>query len=185
MVNLIEKAQLMDEPAMHRTLVRMAHEIVEKNAETDRICLIGIHRRGIPLAKELAENIRKFSDLQTDVGSVDITLYRDDLTCIAPDPSVNNTKVDFSVDGETVILVDDVIYTGRTIRAAMDALIKLGRPAKIQLAVLIDRGQRELPIRGDYVGKNVPTSKKELISVCVGEYDGKTGVYVCEPKEEI
>ena len=184
MSTIREKAMLMDEPAMRRTLVRMAHEIVEKNGEASRICLIGIHRRGIPLAKILAEHVAAFSGIETRVGSLDITMYRDDLTQVSPDPSVTKTEIDFSIDGETVVLVDDVIYTGRTIRAAMEALIRLGRPAKIQLAVLIDRGHRELPIRGDYVGKNVPTSKKELISVCVKEYDGKTGVYVCEPAEE-
>lgn len=181
---MIVKAKLMDEAAMRRTLVRMAHEIVEKNDDTAELCFLGIHRRGIPLAKELADNVARFSGIKTNVGSVDITLHRDDRNKRTEYPAVTNTKIDFPIENRTVILVDDVIYTGRTIRAAMDALVALGRPAKIQLAVLIDRGHRELPIRGDYVGKNVPTSRKERIAVRVAEYDGETGVYVCGPKEE-
>lgn len=177
------KAKLMDEAAMHRTLVRMAHEIVEKNDAADELCFLGIHRRGLPLAKELAENVRRFSDAKVRVGSVDITLHRDDRGRKSESCEQTYTKIDFPMDGRTVILVDDVIYTGRTIRAAMDALLSLGRPAKIQLAVLIDRGHRELPIRGDYVGKNVPTSRRERITVRVAEYDGETGVYVCEPDQ--
>ena len=180
---LTVKAKLMDEGAMRRTLVRMAHEIVEKNDSAERLCFIGSHRRGVPLAKELAENVSRFSGIPCDVGSVDIILHRDDRTEGAVDPTVTNTRIDFSIENQTVILVDDVIFTGRTIRAAMDTLMSKGRPAKIQLAVLIDRGHRELPIRGDYVGKNVPTSRKERISVRVSEYDGETGVYVCAPQE--
>ena len=178
------KAKLMDEAAMHRTLIRMAHEIVEKNDDAQELCFIGIHRRGLPLATELAENVTRFSGIKTCIGSVDITLHRDDRDRKNQDPTVTNTKIDFPIENRTVILVDDVIYTGRTIRAAMDALVSLGRPAKIQLAVLIDRGHRELPIRGDYVGKNVPTSRKERLSVRVSEYDGETGIYVCGPTEE-
>ncbi len=179
---MIVKAKLMDEGAMHRTLVRMAHEIVEKNDTEGKLYFLGIHTRGVPLAKELAENVAKFSDIQTCFGSVDVTPHRDDRNRDSEEITVTNTKIDFPIDGCTVILVDDVIYTGRTIRAAMEALMNLGRPAKIQLAVLVDRGHRELPIRGDYVGKNIPTSRKERISVRVTEYDGETGVYVCEPK---
>ena len=175
------KAKLMDEAAMRRTLIRMAHEIVEKNDSATELCFLGIHTRGLPLAQELAENVSRFSEIKTCVGSVDITLHRDDREQGAEDPTVTNTKIDFPIDNRTVILVDDVICTGRTIRAAMDALVSVGRPAKIQLAVLIDRGHRELPIRGDYVGKNVPTSRKERITVRVAEYDGENGVYVCEP----
>ncbi len=178
---MIVKAKLMDEGAMHRTLIRMAHEIVEKNDTAEELCLLGIHRRGAPLARELAENVAKFSGIRSYVGSVDVTPHRDDRNRDSEEPTVTNTKIDFPIDGRTVILVDDVIYTGRTIRAAMEALMTLGRPAKIQLAVLVDRGHRELPIRGDYVGKNVPTSRKERISVRVLEYDGETGVYVCGP----
>ena len=178
------KAKLMDEGAMHRTLVRMAHEIVEKNDEAEELCFLGIHTRGVPLARELAENVGRFSEIKINVGSVDITPHRDDRDRDSKEPTVTNTKIDFSIDGKTVVLVDDVIFTGRTIRAAMEALMILGRPEKIQLAVLVDRGHRELPIRGDYVGKNVPTARKERISVRVKEYDGETGVYVCGPNQE-
>ncbi len=180
---MVVKAKLMDEGAMKRTLVRMAHEIVEKNDAATELYFVGIHSRGLPLARELAENVTKFSDIQTQVGSVDITLHRDDRDRESVHSGETKTKIDFDIDGKTVILVDDVICTGRTIRAAMDALVSYGRPAKIQLAVLIDRGHRELPIRGDYVGKNVPTSRKERIAVRVPEYDGETGVYVWGPKE--
>ncbi|MBO5221522.1 MAG: bifunctional pyr operon transcriptional regulator/uracil phosphoribosyltransferase PyrR [Clostridia bacterium] len=174
------KAKLMDEAAMRRTLVRMSHEIVEKNDTVTELCFLGIHRRGLPLAKELADNVSRFSEIKTRVGSVDITLHRDDRERGQQSEAETKTKIDFPIDNRVVILVDDVICTGRTIRAAMDALVSVGRPAKIQLAVLIDRGHRELPIRGDYVGKNVPTSRKERISVRVTEYDNETGVYVCE-----
>ena len=178
---MIVKAKLMDEGAMKRTLIRMAHEIVEKNDSAEDLCILGIHSRGVPLARELAENVKRFSEIRVSVGSVDVTPHRDDRDRTLDEPTVTNTKIDFPIDGKTVILVDDVIYTGRTIRAAMEALMTIGRPARIQLAVLVDRGHRELPIRGDYVGKNVPTSRKERISVRVPEYDGETGVYVCEP----
>lgn len=173
------KAKLMDQAAMKRTLVRMAHEIVEKNDTVSELCFLGIHSRGVPLAQELAENVSRFSEIKTLVGSVDISLHRDDRKEVSPAGS--RTSVNFPLDERVVVLVDDVICTGRTIRAAMDALVSIGRPAKIQLAVLIDRGHRELPIRGDYVGKNVPTSRKERISVRVEQIDGDAGVYVCEP----
>ena len=173
----------MDEAAMKRTLVRMAHEIVEKNDAVTELCFLGIHSRGLPLAKELAANVSRFSEIRTEVGSVDISLHRDDRERGSEGTAETKTKIDFPIDSRVVILVDDVICTGRTVRAAMDALVSVGRPAKIQLAVLIDRGHRELPIRGDYVGKNVPTSRKERITVRVAEYDGETGVYVCEPKQ--
>ena len=168
----------MDESAVKRTLIRMAHEIVEKNASCKTICLIGIQRRGVPLAKRLADNIRCFSDLTVEVGSLDITLYRDDLDAFPVDPVVIGTKLDFSIKDKTVVLVDDVIYTGRTVRAALDAVMKLERPKRIQLAVLIDRGHRELPIRGDFVGKNLPTSRKEVVAVFVPEIDGDMGVAI-------
>ncbi len=180
---MIVKAKLMDEGAMKRTIIRMAHEIVEKNDATTELCFVGIHSRGLPLAKELAGNVTKFSGIPAKVGSVDITLHRDDRDRDSVHSGKTKTQIDFDIDGKTVILVDDVICTGRTIRAAMDALVSYGRPAKIQLAVLVDRGHRELPIRGDYVGKNVPTSRKERISVRVTEYDGEMGVYVCGPDE--
>lgn len=177
---LTEKSHIMDESAVKRTLVRMAHEIVEKNAGCDTLCLIGIQRRGVPLAKRLAENIRSFSDILIEVGSLDITLYRDDLDGLPIDPIVGSTKIDFSIKDKTVVLVDDVIYTGRTVRAALDAVMKHERPQRIQLAVLIDRGHRELPIRGDFVGKNLPTSRKEVVAVFVPEIDGDMGVAIYE-----
>lgn len=177
---LTEKSHIMDESAVKRTLVRMAHEIVEKNAGCDSICLIGIQRRGFPLAARLAENIRSFSDMSVEVGSLDITLYRDDLDGMSVDPVVNGTQIDFSIKDKTVVLVDDVIYTGRTVRAALDAVMNTERPRRIQLAVLIDRGHRELPIRGDFVGKNLPTSRKEVVAVFVPEIDGDMGVAIYE-----
>ncbi len=180
---MVVKAKLMDEGAMRRTLVRMAHEVVEKNDNAKEICFLGIHTRGVPLARELAKNVETFSNLKIYVGSVDVTPHRDDRNRGSDEPTVTNTKIDFSIDGKIVVLVDDVIFTGRTIRAAMEALMTLGRPAKIQLAVLVDRGHRELPIRGDYVGKNVPTARKERITVKIAEYDGETGVYVYGPGE--
>ena len=172
---MIVKAKLMDEGAVRRTWVRMAHEIVEKNDTADELCFLGIHRRGVPLARALAENVAKFSGISTHVGTVDVTPHRDDRDRDSKEPTVTKTKIDFSLDGKTVILVDDVIYTGRTIRAAMEALMTLGRPAKIQLVVLVDRGHRELSIRGDYVGKNVPTSRNETIKVKTVEIDGEDG----------
>ena len=181
---LTEKSHVMDESAIKRTLVRMAHEIVEKNAGCDTLCLLGIQRRGVPLAKRLADNIRSFSDIPVEVGSLDITLYRDDLDGLSVDPIVNGTKIDFSVKDKTVILVDDVIYTGRTVRAALDAVMKFERPQRIQLAVLIDRGHRELPIRGDFVGKNLPTSRKEVVAVFVPEIDGDMGVAIYEDSDQ-
>ncbi len=177
---LTEKSHIMDESAVKRTLVRMAHEIVEKNAGCDTLCLIGIQRRGVPLAQRLAENIRSFSDIPIEVGSLDITLYRDDLDGLSVDPIVSSTKIDFPIKDKTVVLVDDVIYTGRTVRAALDAVMKQERPQRIQLAVLIDRGHRELPIRGDFVGKNLPTSRKEVVAVFVPEIDGDMGVAIYE-----
>lgn len=167
---MIFKAKIMDQPAMERALARIAHQIIENNAESSEVCVVGIQRRGVPLAERIAENIRKFSDLSVKVGKLDITLYRDDLSEM-PEPTVQGTDIDFTVTGKVVILVDDVIFTGRTIRAALDALMELGRPAKVQLAVLIDRGHRELPIRGDYVGKNIPTSHKEMVQVNIPPID--------------
>ena len=160
------KATLMDETAVNRALTRIAHEMLEKNGGCDEICLVGIRRRGEPLARDIADKIEKIEGKQVPVGVLDITLYRDDLTAAAGDkPTLNATCVPFSIRGKRVILVDDVIYTGRTARAAIDALFALGRPAAIQLAVLVDRGHRELPIRPDYVGKNVPTARSEMIAV--------------------
>ncbi len=170
------KAQLLNEEAMHRALKRMSHQILEQNEGAEGLVFLGIRRRGVPLAKELARNIKEIEGSDVPVGELDITLYRDDLSEAEPAPTVSNTKIDFPVKDKKVILVDDVIFTGRTVRAAMDAVSALGRPASIQLAVLIDRGHRELPIRADYVGKNVPTSRNETVSVQVAEFDGQTCV---------
>ena len=173
---MLLKAHLLDEVTVNRTLVRISHEIIEKNHGCDNIVLLGIHTRGVPMAERIAKNIEKSEGKKVSVGTLDITLYRDDLTHVAPDPVLNGTAIDFSVEGKNVILVDDVIYTGRTARAALDAVMALGRAATIQLAVLVDRGHRELPIRADFVGKNVPTSKNEIVSVKFVETDGTNSV---------
>lgn len=174
------KAQILSEADVQRALIRISHEIIEKNHGADNLCLIGIKRRGVPLAQRIATNICSFTDHIIDVGKLDITLYRDDLTTIAKNPVISETDVPFSIEEKTVVLVDDVIFTGRTARAALDAVMSLGRPARIQLAVLVDRGHSELPIRANYVGKNVPTSKTELIEVRLPEYDGETGVFLID-----
>ena len=153
------------------TLMRLSYEIVEKNQNVDSICIVGIRRRGAAIAKIIAENIKKIGACEVLCGEVDISLYRDDLSSIKDQPIVNETAIDFFVEGKTVVLVDDVLFTGRTARAAMDAVVALGRPAKIQLCELVDRGHRELPIRADFVGKNVPTSLSEKICVKMPEYD--------------
>ncbi len=169
------KANLMDEVAVTRTLRRIAHEIIERNRGGKNVCLIGIRRRGEPLAQCIAQNITVFEGVEIPVGALDITLYRDDLTG-GGDPQLNYTDVPFDVTGMHVVLVDDVLYTGRTARAAIDALFALGRPARIELAVLVDRGHRELPIRADYVGKNVPTARDEVVAVQVPQYDDALSV---------
>ncbi|NLM25724.1 MAG: bifunctional pyr operon transcriptional regulator/uracil phosphoribosyltransferase PyrR [Firmicutes bacterium] len=180
MVGFVQKAQILDEDGIRRCLTRIAHEIIENNKGTDNLVLIGIRTRGVPLAKRLAEKIAQIEGVQVPVGELDISLYRDDLTTIADQPIVNNTEIPFDVNNKKVILVDDVLYTGRTVRAALDGIIDQGRPQAIQLAVLVDRGHRELPIRADYVGKNVPTSKQELISVSVRECDQQDSVEILE-----
>ena len=161
---------------MTRALKRISHQILEKNQGADNIVFLGIRRRGVPLAKVLAGNIRTIEGREVPVGDLDITLYRDDLSEICPDPVISGSDIPFDINGKDVILVDDVLYTGRTARAALDAASKYGRAATIQLAVLIDRGHRELPIRADYVGKNVPTSKSETVAVHVMEIDGEENV---------
>lgn len=171
-----KKTQIMDEGAVKRTLMRMSHQIVERNPEAEEICVIGVRSRGVPLARILAENVQTISGKRVQIGELDIAPCRDDLDENAELPEVTATNVPFSVKDRVVVLVDDVLCTGRTVRAAIEALIRLGRPACIQLAVLVDRGHRELPIRGDYVGKNVPTSRKERIAVKVPEFDGETAV---------
>ncbi|MEY8762306.1 MULTISPECIES: bifunctional pyr operon transcriptional regulator/uracil phosphoribosyltransferase PyrR [Clostridium] len=173
------KALILDKKAMDRTLTRISHEIIEKNKGTEGIMLIGIKRRGYPLAKRIAENIYKIEGVRLDVKGVDISFYRDDLSPLSEQPVVNEFNVT-DVENKKIILVDDVIYTGRTARAAMDAIIHSGRPRLIQLAVLIDRGHRELPIRPDYVGKNIPTSREEMISVEISEIDKKDSVKIYE-----
>mgnify|MGYP000963580860 CR=1 FL=1 len=156
------KAKIMSDEDMKRTLIRLSHQIIEKNDGVDNLCLIGIKTRGVPLAKRIAHNIEKFENRKIEVGELDITLYRDDLSKIHIDPIVNETDVPFSIEGKTVVLVDDVIFTGRTARAALDALVKLGRPARIQLCELIDRGHTELPIRANYVAKIFRQQKMRL-----------------------
>jgi len=165
------KAQIMDKEAIDRALRRIAHEIVERNQGTGDLLLIGIRRRGVPLAERLRDHIRQIDGRDVPLGVLDITLYRDDLSTKSEAPEVHRTEVPVSVQGRKVILCDDVLYTGRTVRAAMDAIMDLGRPQGIQLVVLIDRGHRELPIRADYVGKNVPTSRREVIEVKFKETD--------------
>lgn len=179
-VKLEEKARIMDEAAMERALRRIAHEIVERNKGTEKLVLVGIRRRGVPLAQRLARYIRDFEGAEVPIGVLDITLYRDDLTGRSDWPMVHRTDVPVNVNGRRVVLVDDVLFTGRTVRAAMDAIVDLGRPEQIQLAVLVDRGHRELPIRADYVGKNVPTSRREVVEVRLKEIDGCTEVAILE-----
>ena len=172
------KSVIMDEAALRRSMTRITHEIIEKNSGAGDLVLLGIRRRGIPLASMLLENFCTLGESDIPVGSIDISLYRDDLSETNDLPQTGESSIPCDLTGKKVILVDDVIYTGRTARAAIDAVLHFGRPRCIQLAVLIDRGHRELPIRPDYVGKNIPTSHTELVSVMVHEIDGKTGVYL-------
>ena len=173
-----EKTKILDKEALNRSIMRIAHEILEKNKGTQELCLIGIRNRGVFLAHRLAECIKKIENTDIPVGALDITLYRDDLTLISQQPVVHKTEIDFDINDKNVILVDDVLYTGRTIRAALDALIDFGRPKLIQLAVLVDRGHRELPVRADFVGKNIPTAKNETVEVRLSETDGKDDVII-------
>ena len=175
-----EKAQLMDEKAISRAIIRVSHEIIEKNKGIEDIVLVGIKTRGVPIANRISKKIEQIEGTKVDIGEVDITLYRDDLKKIDVDPVLNGSNIDFNINDKIVILVDDVLYTGRTVRSALDAIIDIGRPRAIQLAVLVDRGHRELPIRAFYVGKNVPTSKQEIISVKLLEIDGEESVTIKE-----
>ncbi len=175
-----EKAQLMDEEALRRALNRIAHEISEKNQGVGEVVLVGIRRRGVPLARRLAGLIHRFEGVKVPVEQLDITFYRDDLATIAPHPQVGETRIEVPIEGKRVVLVDDVLYTGRTARAALEAVLDFGRPSRVQLAVLVDRGHRELPIRADYVGKNVPTSKSEVIEVRLQEIDRVNAVWLME-----
>jgi len=179
-----EKAVLMDGEAIRRSLVRISHEIVEKNKGVENIVLVGIRTRGVPIAERLADAIEKIEGTRPPVGVLDITLYRDDLSTLAYQPVVRTTELPVDISGKIVVLVDDVLYTGRTIRAALDAVIDMGRPTTIQLAVLIDRGHRELPIRADFVGKNVPTSSHEVVSVQLDATDGAEKVVIKESVKE-
>lgn len=178
MSNFVKKNVIMDADAMRRAIVRIAHEIIERNKGVENVVLVGIRTRGVPIAERLAAAIKEIEKVELPVGMLDITLYRDDLSTLAYNPVCHGTEIDFDVDGKTVILVDDVLYTGRTIRCALDAIIDMGRPKAIQLAVLIDRGHRELPIRADFAGKNVPTSHKEAINVYLSEQDGADEVVI-------
>ncbi|MDO4983441.1 MAG: bifunctional pyr operon transcriptional regulator/uracil phosphoribosyltransferase PyrR [Eubacteriales bacterium] len=178
------KAQLMDEQAMLRAIMRISHEIAEKNRGVENVLLVGILRRGEPIAEKIRTNIEKIEGISVPVGSIDIGFYRDDLTEVWSDPHVRKTELPFDVNGKDVVLCDDVLYTGRTARAAIEAVFSCGRPKSIQFAVLVDRGHRELPIRADYVGKNVPTSRNEMIEVRLPEYDNETGVYLMGLEKE-
>ena len=172
------KTQIMDDKQVARSITRIAHEIIERNHGSEDVCLVGIHTRGEPISRMLAEAIYRVEGVRVPVGSVDITFYRDDLSHISRVPTLNRTDIYFSVEGKTVVLVDDVLYTGRTARAAMDALMDVGRAQRIQLAVLVDRGHRELPIRADFVGKNIPTAQSEFVRVNLAEVDGSTDVWL-------
>lgn len=174
------KAKIMDEAAVERTLVRIAHQIIEKNPGVEDLCLVGVKTRGVPLAERIAENIYRIEGRRVPVGKLDITLYRDDLNAVSDVPVVSDTNIPFDINGKTVVLADDVIFTTRTARAALDALIALGRPARIQLFALIDRGHAEFPIHPDFVGKNIPTSLREVVAVRLREIDGETGVSIYE-----
>ncbi len=178
-----KQSEIMDREAIRRALTRISHEIIEKNRGTDNTAIIGIQRRGVPLAERIADKIGEVEGKRPLTGILDITFYRDDLSFLNEHPVVNGTDIPFSVNGRDIVLVDDVLYTGRTARAAIDAIMDTGRPSSIQLAILIDRGHRELPIRADYVGKNVPTSAREVIEVRVDEFDDEESVRIVRREE--
>jgi len=175
-----EKAKVLDKDSITRIVMRISHEIVEKNKGVQGLCLVGIRNRGVYLAKRLAACIKNIEGADILTGALDITLYRDDLALASGQPLVRKTEIDFDINGKSLVLVDDVLYTGRTIRAALDALVDFGRPKSIQLAVLVDRGHRELPIRADYAGKNIPTSKDETVEVRLEETDSVDEVVIIE-----
>jgi len=177
-----EKSEILDKAGIKRTLYRIAHEILEKAKSTDSLAIVGIRYRGAYLAERIASYIKEIDGKTVPVGTLDITLYRDDLTQVSGQPVVHETEIGFNVDGKTIVLVDDVLFTGRTVRCALDELIDFGRPKSIQLAVLVDRGHREFPIRPDYVGKNVPTSLKEAVEVFLEETDKREGVVIGESR---
>ncbi len=175
-----QKAQIMDENAMKRALMRLSHEIVEKNKGAANLVFVGIRRRGEPIAELVRENIAVIEGIRVPCGSIDIKFYRDDLSTVSESPEIRKASLPFDVNGRDVVLFDDVLYTGRTARAAIEAVFSCGRPKTIQLAILVDRGHRELPIRADFVGKNLPTSRSELVEVRLPEYDGETGVFLMD-----
>ena len=174
------KSQIMDEASVKRALMRISHEIIERNKGVENVVLVGIRRRGEPIAERIRANILKIENADLPCGSIDISHYRDDLTPPHDEPEVERTELPFDVAEKTVVIVDDVFYTGRTARAAIEAIFSCGRPRAIQLAVLVDRGHRELPIRADYVGMNLPTSRMELVEVRLPEFDGETGVFLMD-----
>ena len=182
-LGLREKSQLMSASEIERTLVRLVHEIIEKNNGADELGLVGIRRRGVPLAQRLGQMITRIEKTPVPVGTLDITLYRDDLSTLGPKPVVQKTEIGFPIAGKNVILVDDVLYTGRTIRAAMDALFREGRPKQVQLCVLIDRGHRELPIEAGFIGRKVQTSDREIIEVKLREVDDTEKVLLVERQD--
>jgi pyrimidine operon attenuation protein / uracil phosphoribosyltransferase len=175
-----ERQELMDAERLARTLARMAHEVLERHPDMRGTVLVGVRTRGVPLARRLALQLREASGVEPPVGALDITLYRDDLTTIGPQPVLKGTDIPTSIDGRTVVLVDDVLFTGRTVRAALDELIDFGRPARIELAVLVDRGHRELPIHADYAGRTITTTREEVVQVLLKEDDGEDRVVLLE-----
>lgn len=177
----VRKTTIMDKDTMQRTLKRIAHQIIENTDGAKDLVFVGVARRGVTIAQRIAGYIREFENISIPIGTLDITFYRDDLSRDSEQPIVGETHLGFDVNGKRVVLFDDVLYTGRTARAAMDAIMDMGRPTFIKFAVLIDRGHRELPIRADFVGKNVPTSAHEIISVRVMEFDGAESVDICDP----
>jgi pyrimidine operon attenuation protein/uracil phosphoribosyltransferase len=183
--SMVSKAEIMDQSSIDRAIVRISHEIIEKNKGVKEIALIGIQRRGVPLAQRIAKKIYEIEGMHVPVGILDITFYRDDLSMLAEHPLVNGTQIDFPVNDKKIILIDDVLFTGRTVRAAIGAVMDIGRPKAIQLAILIDRGHRELPIRADYIGKNVPTAKSEVIHVKLEEIDNENLVIIGDLEKTI
>lgn len=183
---LVEKSKIMDAARMKRALSRLASEIVEENQGAENLYIVGIRRRGVPLAERVVEKINDLEGKKPLYGIIDITLYRDDLSTVGANPIVNRTELTHDIEGKTIILVDDVLYTGRTIRAALDQLMDFGRPNRVQLAVLVDRGKehRELPIQADYIGKTVPTKKAEIIKVMLKEFDDEEAVWIYEKPSE-
>lgn len=183
---LVEKSKIMDSARMKRALSRLASEIVEENQGAEHLYIVGIRRRGVPLAERIVEKIEQLENKKPLYGIIDITLYRDDLSTVGANPIVNRTELDTDIEGKIIVLVDDVLYTGRTIRAALDQLMDFGRPKKVQLAVLIDRGRehRELPIQADFTGKTVPTKQTEIIKVMLKEYDDEEAVWIYEKPSE-